>query len=67
MDKEGKLYQRHAKKYETVIYDRTEPRKKGDYAIADDEVSLFWFSFVPHILVKGEIETSDFELCDLVR
>ncbi|EQC51699.1 hypothetical protein M901_0294 [Bacteriovorax sp. DB6_IX] len=83
-------------KYEAVIYDRTEPRIKGDYAIADDEVSLLshhyqeihhvpeqtelfwqkaleskkpllWFPFVPHIFVKGEIETSDFELCDLVR
>ena len=26
---------------------------------------LLWFPFIPHILVKGRIETSDFELCRL--
>ena len=26
---------------------------------------LLWFPFIPHILVKGRIDTSDFEVCNL--
>lgn len=26
---------------------------------------FLWFPFIPHIFVKGEVETSDFEICEL--
>jgi len=81
-------------KYEAVIFQRLGGKDKGDFGIADHEVSvltksyqelravpeqtiqywlrakenndkLLWFPFVPHILIKGVIETSFFEICEL--
>lgn len=81
-------------KYEAVIFQSRGGKNKGDFGIADDEITLLtqsyrelrevpeqtiqywikakknndkllWFPFIQHILIKGVIETSRFEICQL--
>ena len=33
--------------------------------VSRDGGKYLWFAFIPHILVKGEIDTTDFEVCTL--
>ncbi len=80
--------------FDSIVFDRSQARKKKDFTIQDSEVEvlnksyreltevpdatikcwkkakeeggkLLWFPFIPHILIKGRIETSKFEICNL--